>query len=152
MKRNHGWWTFMGKTFDVRRGVPLIVLSVLGDETSGVWVPRALESLNPLKLWAYAGPSSPTIEPQTSSFSERREPDGSEQRCLSTPVSRAVSRGYWQRVALTRAPADGISCCFTKAWGPGHFRFQGQVHRALQSSHPVPVLLLNVYLFGCAGP
>lgn len=45
MKRNHGWWTFVGKTFDVRRQVPLIVLSVLGDETSGVWVPKALESL-----------------------------------------------------------------------------------------------------------
>ena len=70
MKRNQGWRTFTGKIFDVRCGVPLLVLSMLGDETSRSLrsLPRALESLNPLKLWAHPGPSSPTMEPQTVFF------------------------------------------------------------------------------------
>ena len=34
MKRNQGWRTFTGKIFDVRCRVPLLVLSMVGDETS----------------------------------------------------------------------------------------------------------------------
>ena len=63
----------------------------------GVWVPRALESLNPLKLWVYTGPSSPTMAPQTVFFlgKEGIGWQWTKDACLlQSPGPEAVGRGW----------------------------------------------------------